>query len=259
MIQLTYSFLHSYTCSYSYYLCLAKLYYYACVILDNTSNGNDSNSDLAALIAGAVGGFILLLMIIVVFLCIVILCMIKLHRKESKEVPCNAAQLNTDVTMENNPSYDVTQVNSVTNPIHLDIPITANPSYSVPTRPYSKISEDTYNYVPPNEFIQHPGLDRPVEMETNPSYEVCIGKEKSTALSTTSDTRTYQSHDATAMEYDDVYVSSDHVLHHTSNVTDGKKDNHVDKSHNAKTSQSYYFALVTNSTEPTGGGNKENH
>ena len=160
--------------------------------------------------------------------------MIKLHRKEGKKVPCNAAQLNTDVTIENNPSYDVTQVNSVTNPIHLVVPITANPSYSDPTRPYNKTSEDTYIYMQPNEFTQHSGLDRPIEMETNPSYGVCIGKEKSTALGT-SHTRTYQSsRDATAMEYDDVYASNDHVLHHTSNTTDGKKDNHIDKSHNAR-------------------------
>ena len=182
--------------------------------------------------------------------------MIKLHRKESKKVPCNVAQLNTDVTIENNPSYDVTQVNSMTNPIHLDIPITANPSYSVPTRPYNKTSEDTYIYMQPNEFTQHSGLDGPIELETNPSYVVRIGKEKSAALGT-SDTRTYQSsHDATAMEYDDVYASCDHVLHHTSNTTAAKQDNHIDKSHNAKTSQSYYFALVTNSAEPTEGDNK---
>ena len=202
------------------------------------------------MIVGAVGGFALLLMIIV-FLCVMILCIIRCHKKEGKKVSCNTAQLNTDVSIENNPSYDVNSVR------HSVVPITANPSYSDPTRPYSKISEDTYNYVQPNEFAQHSGLDRPIEMETNPSYGVRIGKEKSTALSTTSDTRTYQSsHDATAMEYDDDYASSDHVLHYTSNITAAKQDNHIDKSHNAKTSQSYYFTLVTNSAEPTGGDNK---
>ena len=187
--------------------------------------------------------------------------MIKFHRKESKKVPCNAAQLNTDVTIENNPSYDVTQVNSVTNPIHLDVPITANPSYNVPTRPYNKTSEDTYNYVQPSEFTQHSGVDGPIEMETNPSYGVCIRKEKPTALGT-SDTGTYRSsHDATAMEYDDVYASNDHVLHYTSNTTNAKQlqDNHIDKSHNAKISQSYYLTRDTNNAEPTGGGNKWNH
>lgn len=180
--------------------------------------------------------------------------MIRCHKKEGKKVSCNIAQLNTDVSIENNPSYDFNSVR------HLVVPITANPSYSDPTRPYSKTSEDTYNYVQPNEFAQNLGLDTPTEMETNPSYEVRIGKEKSTALSTTSDTRTYQSsHDAAAMEYDDIYASSDNVLHHTSNITEAKQDNHVDKSHNTKISQSYYLTLVTNSVKPTGGGNKWNH
>ena len=40
-----------------------------------------------------------------------------------------------------------------------DIPITANPSYNVHTKHYGITSEDEYNYVSPNEFIQHSDID----------------------------------------------------------------------------------------------------
>ena len=38
-----------------------------------------------------------------------------------------------------------------------DVPITTNPSYDVHTKPYSKTSEDEYNYVQPNEFTDSDG------------------------------------------------------------------------------------------------------
>ena len=37
------------------------------------------------------------------------------------------------------------------NPGGSDVPVTTNPSYNVHTKPYSKTSEDEYNYVKPND------------------------------------------------------------------------------------------------------------
>ena len=57
--------------------------------------------------------------------------------------------------MDYNPSYDVTKATTVDctydDTINLDVPITTNPSYNVHTKPYSKTSEDDYNYVQPND------------------------------------------------------------------------------------------------------------
>ena len=80
------------------------------------------------------------------------------------EVLYNTAKLNENVAIENNPAHDVTKANTVGSlystikPGDSDVPITANPSYAVPTKPYSysNTSEDEYNYVQPN---QHSGLD----------------------------------------------------------------------------------------------------
>ena len=186
-----------------------------------------------------------------------VLCLKRCHGKEDKNVSCNTAQLNTDVTIEDNPSYGVTQV---IKPRDSNVPFMTNPSYSVSTRPYSKTSEDMYNYIQPDEFTQHSDLDRSIQMDTNPSYGVSIGKENSTTLGTISDTKTYQSsQDATAKEYDYAYASNDQVLYYSGNTGGAKQDNvqiHTDKIHNTNISPSYYLTLVTNSTEPTGGGRK---
>ena len=62
---------------------------------------------------------------------------------------------NKDVTLHPNLSYDVAKANTVDSlyntiePGDVNVPITSNPSYNVPTKPYS---EDEYNYVQPNEF-----------------------------------------------------------------------------------------------------------
>ena len=222
------------------------------------ANSHGSSNDLAAFIGGAVGGFVLLLMIIVVF-CIVVLYMRRFHRKGDKSVSCNTAQLNTDVTIENNPSYGLTQVR-VIEPRDSDVPLITNPSYSVSTRPYSKTSEDMCDYIQPDESTQLSDLDGSIRMDTNSSYRVSTGKEKSKTLSTTSDTITYQSsHDATAKEYDYAYASNDRVLHPSSNTGGAKQNNvqiYIDKSHNTKNSPSYYLTLVANSADPTGGGRK---
>ena len=137
----------------------------------STSNNSGSSSDSTAIIGGAVGGVILMLMITAV-LCIVILCVRRCHQK----IDYNKTELNTDVALHPNPAYDVAKadmVDSLYSGIRqgdLDVPITANPSYHIPTKLYSKTSEDEYNYVQPNEFKQH--LGRIVKMTTNPSYGV---------------------------------------------------------------------------------------
>ena len=124
-------------------------------------NNSGSSSDSVAIIGGAVGGVILLLMIIVV-LCIVILCMRRSHRKkgfEDDKVTYSTSKLNKDVSMDYNPSYDVTKASTVDysydDTINPDVPITTNPSYNVHTKPYSKTSEDEYNYVQPNDVDEY--------------------------------------------------------------------------------------------------------
>ena len=140
--------------------------------MDTVANSGSSSGSVA-IIGGAVGGVVLLLMIIVV-LCIVILCMRRSHRKkEDDKVTYSTSKLNTDVAMDNNPSYDVTKANTVDysydtiNPGDSDVPITTNPSYDVHTKPYSKTSEDDYNYVQPNELMQHSDVDGYIKIHPN--------------------------------------------------------------------------------------------
>ena len=203
--------------------CMEWLFAY--VLLDDVpiSNNSGSSSDSIAIIGGAVGGVILLLMITVV-LCIVILCVRRCHRKGTFPVDNNTAKLNENVAIESNPAYDVTKANTVGSlystikPGDSDVPITTNPSYAFPTKPYSKTSEDEYNYVQPN---QHSGLeDASIKMDTNPSYGLTTG-DRATAFSAHSDTK------ATTKQCDYDYVCDDHLLHHNTaaNTTgDVKKD-----------------------------------
>ena len=165
---------------------------------------------------------------ITVALCIVILCMRRCHRERGNKIASNTTKLNTDVTIDNNPSYDVTKANtldhsySTINPGGSDAPITINSSYDVPTKPYSKASEDDYNYVQPNEFVQHSNLEDTIKMDTNPSYGVSTGEDRETAFSTT------VTNSDTTKQYDYDYVHDDHLLHHNTpaNTTgDVKGDN----------------------------------
>ena len=162
---------------------------------------------------------------ITVVLCIVILCVRRCHRKGTFPVDNNTTKLNENVAIESNPAYDVTKANTVGSlystikPGDSDVPITANPSYAFPTKPYSKTSEDEYNYVQPN---QHSGLeDASIKMDINPSYGVTTG-DRATAFSAHSaDTK------ATSKQYDYDYVCDDRLLHHNTgaNTTgDVKKD-----------------------------------
>ena len=115
-----------------------------------------SSSDSGAIIGGAVGGVIL----IIVMLCIVILCVRRSHRKKGSPVHVvdNTTILNTDVTIENNPSYDVTKANTldhIYDSIKLEDSDVINPTYDVHTKPCSKTNEDEWNYIQPNEPTQH--------------------------------------------------------------------------------------------------------
>ena len=108
------------------------------------------------------------------------------------------------------------------------VPITTNPSYNIPTKPYS---EDEYNYVQPNEFNQRSGLEDTIKMDTNPSYGVTTGGDRAIAFSAHSDTK------ATTKQYDYDYVCDNRLLHRNTvaNTTgdDVKKDipTSVDQSH----------------------------
>ena len=72
---------------------------------------------------------------ITVVLCIAIVRMRRCHRKADNKVTCNTTKLNTDVTIDDNPSYDVTKANTVDisyntiKPQGSDVPITSNPLY----------------------------------------------------------------------------------------------------------------------------------
>ena len=144
------------------------------------------------------------------------------HRKKGSHVVNNTIKINTNVTTENNPSYDVTKGDAVDNvydtinPGGSDVPITTNPSYNVHTKPYSKTSEDDYNYVQPNELIPDQHSEDTIKMDTNPSYGVNTREDRATTFNATSDTKAHQSsHDATTKQYDYAYVHDDHLLHHS--------------------------------------------
>ena len=191
---------------------------------------------------------------ITVVLCIVILCMRKCRLKVDNNVSYNATELNTDVTIHPNPSYDVAKANTVDSlyrtikPRDLVVPITTNPSYNVPTKPYS---EDEYNYVQPNEFNQCSGLEDTIKMDTNPSYGVTTGGDRATAFSTHSDTK------ATTKQYDYDYVCDDHLLHRNTvaNTTAGdvKKDvpAFVDQSHYT---ENVHSLCIADSAQPSNEG-----
>ena len=212
---------------------------YLCLLDDvPVSNDNGSNSDIIPIIGGAVGGVILLLMI-TVMLCIVILCMRRYHKKGKFPVDIyNTTKLNENVTVENNPAYDVANANtmdslySTIKPGDSDVPITANPSYAVPTKPYNKASEDEYNYAQLN---QHSHLEDTIKTDTNPSYGVTTGGDRATAFSAHSDTK------ATTKQYDYDYVCDDRLLHH---ITAANTTGDVKKDIPASVDQNYYMENV---------------
>ena len=182
-------------------------------------SSDDGGGSSVGIIAGVVGGVILLLMITVV-LCTVILCMRRCHRKGTFPVDNklfnNTTKLNENVTIENNPAYDVTKANTVGSlystikPGDSDVPITANPSYNVPTKPYSKAASE-------DEYLQLNQHLNTIKMDINPSYGVTTAG----GVSAHSDTK------ATTKQCDYDYVCEDRLLHQiaaASTTGDAKKD-----------------------------------
>ena len=223
---------------------------YCLRILDDS----DSSSNIIPIIGGAVGGVILLLMITVV-LCIVILCMRRCHRKGTfpvdNKVLYNTTKLYENVTIDNNPAYDVTKANTVGSlystikRVDSDVPITANPSYNIPTKPYSKAaSEDEYLQ------LNQADLEDIIKMDTNPSYGVTTGGDRATGFSAHSNTK------ATTKQYDYDYVCEDRLLHlNTTASTTGEAKRDIP----ASVDQSQYMenvhpVCIADNTQPSSDG-----
>ena len=188
------------------------------VLIDDVPLSSGSSSNTTAIIGGAWGGVILLL-IIIVLMCIV--CMRRSHRKATFPVDNKAHNESANVSIEKNPVTKFSTMDhaySAIKPGESDIPITTNPSYNVPTKPYSKASESDCNYVQPNESDEYLDLEDGIKMDANPSYRVTT-RDRTTAHQS--------SHDATTKDYDYAYVHDDHLLHHNkanSTIEDSKKD-----------------------------------
>ena len=143
-----------------YIIIIVYLKVQQCALLDD-----EIPSSSVAIIGGAVGGVLLLLMIAVV-LYIVILCVRRLNRKKKHDkITYSTSKLNTDVTMDYNPSYDVIKGNTADHIYETleqgdsDDFITTDPSSNVHTKGHSKTSEDKYNNVQPKEPMQHSDVD----------------------------------------------------------------------------------------------------
>ena len=170
------------------------------------------------------------MLMITVVLCIVILCMRRCHQK-----------------MDNNVSYNKTKHANL-HPGDLDVPIDANPSYHIPTKPYSKTSEeeyvyaqpetseDAYIYVQPNDEFND---QKTIKMTANPSYGV----------TTVDDIESNRpSHNATTKEYDYAYATDNRHLHNNTATTSTTDNTNVDAvdGHNRQTIHSSYLLLKSN-------------
>jgi len=174
---------------------------------------------------------------IIVVLCVVIVCIKRSYRKGKFHIeydkPFNdTTKINTAVTTQHNPSYNVIKTNTMDHHSS-DVPVTPNPSYGVATKPYSKAIEDDQNYVQPNEFNQHSDLDETIKMDINPSYGISRGKDRvAPPYSETvmkSNTKAHDSsHNATIAQCDYDYVRDDHFLCQNAAInaaSDVRKDN----------------------------------
>ena len=186
--------------------------------LDDEPVSSGSSSNTAAIIGGAVGGVILLL-IIIVLMCIVILCM---RRRTYKSLTDPHNYKNSTIIKGNNSSYD-NNIRGTIEPGDSDVPITTNPSYDVVAKPYSKASEDEYNYVQTDKCDDYLELEGTIKIDANPSYGVTTG-DRTTAFNA-SNTKAYQSsHDATVKDYDYAYTHDDRLLHNNIGASVTKKD-----------------------------------
>ena len=199
------------------------------------ANDSGSSSDGCGIIGGVMGVFLLLSMIIIVLLCIVMVYMRRSHKKAMNNMFHNVTRLNTNVVIESNPSYDVSKAdtgNSLYSTIKREVPINANPSYGISSKPYNKANKDEYNYVQPNEFNHHSGLEDTIKKDANP---VTAG-DRTAAHQT--------SRNATTKEYDYAYTHGDHLLHHnraTNTSGDGKEESHATVDQNVHT----YVPLIS--------------
>jgi len=163
--------------------------------------------------------------VIIVVLCVAIVCVTRSYKKGKVSIEYDKAfndttKVNTAITIEHNPSYDIIKTNKVD--YSSDVPITPNLSYGVTTKPYSKATEDDYNYVQSKEFNQHTDLDKTIKLDINPSYGISRGKDKTTvAFSETvtkSNTKAHDSsHNATITQCNYDYVHDDRFLHQDPN------------------------------------------
>ena len=154
-------------------MCMVKFYVHV-IPLDDAPVSSGNSSSTGAIIGGAVGG-VMLLMIVIVLMCIVILCMRR--RTYHKFLTKLHDNKNSTIIEVNNPSYDNTK------PEDSDIPLTTNPSYDIDVlaKPYSKASEDEYNYVQVNKCADYLELEDTIKIDTNPSYGVTTG-DRTTAI-----------------------------------------------------------------------------
>ena len=197
-----------------------------------TSNSTGSSSDDRTIIGASMGGIVLVLVITTVLLCIVILCVKRSYKEKasSDSLPYNASK-HKDIPIEQNPYNVIEMANGTIKPGDSDIPITTNPSYDVPAKPYYKANEDEFNYVQPDESNKYCNLKDTINMDANPSYGVTTGDRM-----TTSGSMTHQSsHIVTTNECDyvnvhDDYVNvhNDHISHHSTASTscDVKEESH---------------------------------
>ena len=80
-----------------------------------SNNSGNNSSDSSTVIGGAVGGVILLLLITIMAVCVIILCMRRSHKRDDKVSYNTTNKLNTDVTIDHNPSYEITKPNTADN------------------------------------------------------------------------------------------------------------------------------------------------
>ena len=173
-------------------------------LLDTSSSG--SSTDGRIIIGVTMGGVILLLVIITVVLCVVILYMKRYQKKKASSVDdrvsYSATKLNTNVSIEQNPSYVINVDNNTIKPAgDVDVPITSNPSYNVHTKHMETIKMDTN----PLYGVSKGSSSKAIKMDTNPSY----GEARATGFAIGSDTNAQQSSCNATTIYDDQYVYSD--------------------------------------------------
>jgi len=213
--------------------------------------------DEGVIISASIGGVILLLMPVTLVLCIVMLCMKSPYKRKKSpsfvKASFSTTKLRNSIATEHDASYNniIEVISSTIKREDLaDVPITINPSYGIPIKPYynSKPSEDEYSYVQPDEFNQCSDLDVSIKMHANPSYGVCILGDGSAAFNASVIEACQSLHvddDAAITEYDYAYAHNNHLLcqnieNNTSAASDEKEESHT----NVDQSDQNYLPLI---------------